>query len=91
MISFLGSDPPKVFLLLHNLYIINFRECWTHKYFSTSDLGPIFAVSKLLSFYYLGFSSALHAYDQLVWLLLQELPVSYFCAIMLLLPQYHQL
>jgi len=33
MISFLGSDPPKVFLLSYNTYIIIFRVCWTHKYF----------------------------------------------------------
>jgi len=76
MISFLGSDPPKVFLLFYHTYIINFRVCWTHKYF-VLQLGPFLAVStKFLSFYHLGSSTALKAYNQLAWLLLQRLSMS---------------
>jgi len=44
MISSLGSDPPKVFLLLYQTYIINFRVCWTHKYFVLL-IWSIFAIS----------------------------------------------
>jgi len=56
----------------------------------TSHLVHFCNFYKFLSFYDLGFSTALKAHNQLVWLLLQRLSTSYFCAINAFAPLHHQ-
>jgi len=75
LLSFLGSDPPKVFLLLiipdiH--YAIS--ECVGLQVLCTSDVGPFlqFLIFVLLSCFW----SALKAPNQPAWLLLEELSMS---------------
>jgi len=54
------------------------------KYFSTSDKAQ-FLQFLILSFYYLGLSSALKAPNQLVWLLLKNCQcLTFICAIIYL-------
>jgi len=74
-----------LFAIIH----YQFQSVLDSQVLCTSEFGPFLQFLKI--FVFLSSLSALKAHNQLAWLQLQELSVSYFCAIMLLLPQYHQL
>lgn len=95
MFSPLGSDPPKVFLLFYQSYntLSIFRVCFGLPSTLVLQMKAQFLQFLILSFYYLGLSSALKASNQLVWLLLKNCQcLTFVCAIIYLCSEItHQL
>lgn len=92
MVSPLGSDPPKVFLLFYQSYntLSIFRVCFGLPSTLVLHMKAQFLQFLTLSFYYLGLSSALKAPNQLVWLLLKNCQcLTFICAIIYLLLRYY--